>query len=68
MGRCLEGVVVMCGWGVLVGSVADLILGSLCCETAEEAKSLIPSMQNKMSDASLQEVLDELTKLRTFTD
>ncbi|KKA25536.1 tRNA (guanine(37)-N1)-methyltransferase [Rasamsonia emersonii CBS 393.64] len=41
-------------------------LGSLCCDNAEEAKSLIPSLQNKISDADLQELLDELTKLRNF--
>ncbi|KAI1094811.1 RNA polymerase Rpb4 [Rostrohypoxylon terebratum] len=39
------------------------ILGSLCCETAEEAKYLIPSLQNKISDEELQELLDEIYKL-----
>ncbi|GIC86739.1 tRNA(m(1)G37)methyltransferase [Aspergillus udagawae] len=43
-------------------------LGSLCCDNAEEAKSLIPSLQHKISDADLQELLDELTKLRNFTE
>ncbi|KAL1961785.1 hypothetical protein VTN77DRAFT_1072 [Rasamsonia byssochlamydoides] len=43
-------------------------LGSLCCDNAEEAKSLIPSLQNKISDADLQELLDELTKLRNFAE
>ncbi|KAL2860788.1 uncharacterized protein BJX67DRAFT_375800 [Aspergillus lucknowensis] len=43
-------------------------LGSLCCDNADEAKSLIPSLQNKVSDADLQELLDELTKLRNFTE
>jgi DNA-directed RNA polymerase II subunit RPB4 len=42
--------------------------GSLCCDNAEEAKSLIPSLQNKISDGDLQELLDELTKLRNFTE
>jgi DNA-directed RNA polymerase II subunit RPB4 len=42
--------------------------GSLCCDNAEEAKSLIPSLQNKISDGELQELLDELTKLRNFTE
>lgn len=46
----------------------DDYLGSLCCDNAEEAKSLIPSLQNKISDADLQELLDELTKLRNFTE
>ncbi|KAJ5220031.1 hypothetical protein N7468_009235 [Penicillium chermesinum] len=41
-------------------------LGSLCCDNSEEAKSLIPSLQNKISDEALQELLDELTKLRNF--
>lgn len=45
-----------------------LYLGSLCCDNAEEAKSLIPSLQNKISDGDLQELLDELTKLRNFTE
>ncbi|KAL8643162.1 MAG: hypothetical protein Q9228_000224 [Teloschistes exilis] len=39
-------------------------LGSLCCESAEEAKTLIPSLTNKISDQDLQELLDEITKLR----
>ncbi|DAA72756.1 DNA-directed RNA polymerase II subunit [Trichophyton mentagrophytes] len=43
-------------------------LGSLCCDNAEEAKSLIPSIGNKISDADLQELLDELTKLRNFVE
>ncbi|KAB8258402.1 hypothetical protein BDV32DRAFT_139630 [Aspergillus pseudonomiae] len=43
-------------------------LGSLCCDNAEEAKSLIPSLQHKISDGDLQELLDELTKLRNFTE
>ncbi|OAX78992.1 hypothetical protein ACJ72_06696 [Emergomyces africanus] len=43
-------------------------LGSLCCNDAEEAKSLIPSIGNKISDTELQELLDELTKLRNFVE
>lgn len=42
--------------------------GSLCCDNAEEAKSLIPSLQNKISDSELQELLDEMTKLRNFVE
>lgn len=38
-------------------------LGSLCCETSEEAKYLIPSLSGKMSDDDLQEILDEMYKL-----
>ncbi|KAL8805057.1 MAG: hypothetical protein Q9223_005397 [Gallowayella weberi] len=43
-------------------------LGSLCCETAEEAKTLIPSLSNKISDQDLQELLDDITKLRHFVE
>uniref|UniRef100_A0A093VBN7 DNA-directed RNA polymerase II subunit rpb4 n=1 Tax=Talaromyces marneffei PM1 TaxID=1077442 RepID=A0A093VBN7_TALMA len=46
----------------------DVRAGSLCCDNAEEAKSLIPSLQNKISDIDLQELLDELTKLRNFVE
>ncbi|MCJ1315460.1 RNA polymerase B [Xylographa vitiligo] len=42
--------------------------GSLCCETSEEAKTLIPSLANKISDIDLQELLDEISKLRNFTE
>lgn len=41
---------------------------SLCCESAEEAKTLIPSLTNKITDVDLQDILDEITKLRTFVD
>ena len=45
---------------------ADLewFLGSLCCDTAEEAKMLIPSLANKISDADLTELLEDITRLR----
>ncbi|MCJ1249188.1 RNA polymerase B [Trapelia coarctata] len=43
-------------------------LGSLCCGSAEEAKTLIPSLTNKISDVDLQELLDDITKLRNFTE
>lgn len=43
-------------------------LGSLCCETAEEAKTLIPSLNNKITDVDLQELLDDITKLRNFVE
>ncbi|KAL5370881.1 hypothetical protein PMIN06_012822 [Paraphaeosphaeria minitans] len=38
------------------------MLGSLCCDTADEAKTLVPSLASKMDDESLQPVLDELQK------
>ncbi|KAI9722713.1 MAG: hypothetical protein M1812_001644 [Candelaria pacifica] len=41
-------------------------LGTLCCDTAEEAKTLIPSIKDKINDTDLKELLDEITKLRTF--
>ncbi|KAH7398065.1 HRDC-like protein [Cadophora sp. MPI-SDFR-AT-0126] len=41
-------------------------LGSLCCDTAEEAKTLVPSLQDKISDDDLQELLDEITKLMGY--
>jgi RNA polymerase Rpb4 len=50
------------------GSRTNCCIGSLCCDNAEEAKSLIPSLQNKISDLDLQELLDELTKLRNFVE
>ncbi|CRK19813.1 hypothetical protein BN1723_016974 [Verticillium longisporum] len=40
-------------------------IGSLCCETAEEAKTLIPSLQDKITDEDLQELLDEISKLQS---
>ncbi|GJC86907.1 DNA-directed RNA polymerase II subunit rpb4 [Colletotrichum spaethianum] len=40
-------------------------IGSLCCETAEEAKTLIPSLQDKISDDDLQILLDEISKLQS---
>jgi len=40
--------------------------GSLCCDTAEEAKTLIPSLQDKITDDELQELLDEITKLMGY--
>lgn len=39
--------------------------GSLCCETAEEAKTLIPSLTDKITDEDLQELLDEISKLQS---
>ncbi|KAI4172845.1 MAG: hypothetical protein LQ348_006680 [Seirophora lacunosa] len=42
--------------------------GSLCCETAEEAKTLIPSLTKKITDQDLQELLDDITKLRQFVE
>ncbi|KAI1387082.1 HRDC-like protein [Hypoxylon trugodes] len=43
-------------------------LGSLCCETAEEAKYLIPSLNEKIGDDELQEILNEIYKLMPPTN
>lgn len=40
-------------------------IGSLACDSADEAKTLIPSLATKMGDDALQGMLDEMTKLRT---
>ena len=37
--------------------------GSLCCDSADECKTLIPSLADKISDEELQELLDEMAKL-----
>ncbi|RLV95679.1 DNA-directed RNA polymerase II subunit RPB4 [Spathaspora sp. JA1] len=42
-------------------------LGTLECEDAEEAKSLIPSLANKVSDVQLQTLLSELRKYQTLS-
>ena len=39
-----------------------VMTGSLCCETAEEAKTLIPSLTDKIGDDDLQNLLDEMSK------
>jgi DNA-directed RNA polymerase II subunit RPB4 len=42
------------------------VIGSLCCDSAEEAKTLVPSLTDKISDEDLQELLDEITKLMGY--
>lgn len=42
-------------------------LGNLECEDAEEAKSLIPSLTNKVSDVQLRTLLTELRKYQTLS-
>lgn len=42
-------------------------LGTLECEDSEEAKSLIPSLTNKVSDVQLQTFLTELRKYQTLS-
>lgn len=43
-------------------------IGDLCPENAEEAKTLIPSLTNKISDADLDALLKEINNLRGFGD
>jgi len=43
-----------------------VLKGSLCPDSAEEAKTLVPSLEGKISDEDLQELLDEMMKLRNF--
>ncbi|KTB05299.1 DNA-directed RNA polymerase II subunit RPB4 [Nakaseomyces glabratus] len=41
-------------------------LGTLACDTADEAKTLIPSLTNKISDDDLERILKELSNLETL--
>lgn len=41
-------------------------LANLCPENAEEAKSLIPTLENKIEDEELEELLKELRAKKTF--
>ncbi|KAF2187117.1 hypothetical protein K469DRAFT_705678 [Zopfia rhizophila CBS 207.26] len=47
-----------------LSSVEKAMLGSLACDSADEAKTLIPSLANKIGDGTLQEMLDEMQKLQ----
>jgi DNA-directed RNA polymerase II subunit RPB4 len=49
-------------------SVSNLALATLCCESADEAKTLIPSLANKIDDNDLQDLLDEILKMRRLGD
>lgn len=40
-------------------------LGSLSCDEADEAKTLIPSLSDKKTDAELQNILNQLARLET---
>jgi DNA-directed RNA polymerase II subunit RPB4 len=54
----------------LLGSHTELskferaALGSLCPDGVEEAKTLIPSLDTKINDDDLQELLEEMGKLQ----
>ncbi|KAL6944611.1 hypothetical protein ACO0RG_001350 [Hanseniaspora osmophila] len=41
-------------------------LGSISCEDADEAKTLIPSLTNKLNDEDLERILKELNNLETL--
>ncbi len=41
-------------------------IANLCPENAEEAKSLIPSLENKMDDDEMEEMLKDLHAKKTF--
>ncbi|KAF2733265.1 hypothetical protein EJ04DRAFT_495607 [Polyplosphaeria fusca] len=47
-----------------LSSVEKAMLGSLACDSSDEAKTLIPSLANKISDENLQALLDEMSKLQ----
>ena len=44
-----------------------LLTATLCCDTAEEAKTLIPSLEGKITDDELETVLADISKLRDFS-
>ncbi|KAG0227056.1 RNA polymerase B [Actinomortierella wolfii] len=41
-------------------------LANLCCEEAEEAKALVPSLANKIDDDTLQNFLNTILDLKKF--
>ncbi|CAB3404854.1 unnamed protein product [Caenorhabditis bovis] len=41
-------------------------VANLCPETAEECKALVPSLENKIEDAELDELLKDVQAKRTF--
>ena len=45
-------------------SAERVMLSSLCPDSADEAKTLIPSLQSKIDDESLEATLQELQKHR----
>ncbi|KAF7185075.1 DNA-directed RNA polymerase II subunit rpb4 [Pseudocercospora fuligena] len=42
-------------------------LATLCCDSVEEARTLIPSLEGKISDEELENTLNEISKLRDFS-
>ncbi|KAG1224454.1 hypothetical protein G6F62_007832 [Rhizopus arrhizus] len=41
-------------------------MANLCCEEAEEAKALIPSVSSKYDDDELQVMLNQMQQIRKF--
>ncbi|CAM0142998.1 hypothetical protein NQZ79_g356 [Umbelopsis isabellina] len=41
-------------------------LANLCCDDAEEAKALIPSLHNKIDDDRLQELMNQMLTIKKF--
>lgn len=63
-------VVIILEPGVTIVAVLTCVLpdiATLCCDTAEEARTLIPSLEGKIGDEELQAALDDISKLRDFT-
>jgi DNA-directed RNA polymerase II subunit RPB4 len=52
---------------VVVGYGTNEGTATLCCDTADEAKTLIPSLEGKISEEELQQVLNDISKMRDFT-
>ena len=48
-------------------SWTNRMAGTLCCDTVEEARTLVPSLEGKISDDDLQQILDDISKLRDFS-
>ncbi|KAF2480479.1 HRDC-like protein [Neohortaea acidophila] len=51
----------------LITSFERAQLATLCCDTVEEARTLIPSLEGKVSDDELQQTLDDISKMRDFS-
>jgi DNA-directed RNA polymerase II subunit RPB4 len=59
-------VVMVQGWDQTCAN-GGIYVGTLCCDTVEEARTLVPSLEGKVSDDDLQQVLDDISKLRDFS-
>lgn len=49
------------------GLTCDFLIANLVCDTPEEARTLIPSLEGKISDDELETVLSNISKLRDFS-